>query len=75
MIGGVHPRANVACRRGDGGRGPFVSVLPIRAFGPLLVGVERASGMRARTHLDVVVWWATRHRGQVVMAVRVVDWL
>ena len=73
MIGGIHPGADIACRRGDRGRGPFLSILPIRTFGPLLVGVERAGGVGSRTHLDIIVRRAAGHRRQVVMVVWVID--
>jgi len=49
-----------------------MSVLSVCTFGPLLIGVERAGGMRPRTHLDVIVWRAARHRGQFVMMVGII---
>lgn len=48
-------------------------ILSICAFGPLLVWVERAGGMRSGTHLDVIVWGATGHWGQIIVTVRIVD--
>lgn len=50
-----------------------MAVLSVRALGPLLIGVERACGMRARTHWDVIVGRAARHRRHVVIVIRVVD--
>lgn len=50
-----------------------MSVLSVRDFGPLLVGVECTGGMRTRTHLDVIVRRAARHWRYVVIAVWVID--
>jgi hypothetical protein len=50
-----------------------VSVLSIRDFGPLLVGVECTSRMRPGTHLNVIVRRGARHRRYVVITVWVID--
>jgi len=50
-----------------------VSILSVCNLGPLLVGVERAGRMGSRTHRNVVVGWAARHRGHFVMVVGVID--